>query len=72
MRAWREVMPSDVRLFPVGGVGSEDIAAWHEAGAAGFGIGSAIYRRGDQPGYVRSRAEAIASAWVAVARTSAH
>lgn len=71
MRAWREVMPPDVRLLPVGGVGPEDIAAWHEAGAAGFGIGSAVYRRGDSPESVRARAEAIASAWAAVHRSSA-
>jgi 2-dehydro-3-deoxyphosphogalactonate aldolase len=31
----------------VGGMGAETIPAWREAGAAGYGIGSALYKPGD-------------------------
>ncbi|MCD1287798.1 MULTISPECIES: 2-dehydro-3-deoxy-6-phosphogalactonate aldolase [unclassified Brevibacterium] len=63
MKAWREVLPSGTELFPVGGVGADNAADWRKAGAAGLGLGSSLYRRGDRPDDVRTRAQAIASAW---------
>ena len=63
MKAWREVLPSGTELFPVGGVGADNAAEWRKAGAAGLGLGSSLYRRGDRPDDVRTRAQAIASAW---------
>jgi 2-dehydro-3-deoxyphosphogalactonate aldolase len=46
VKAWRAVMPAGTRLFPVGGISAENVADYLEAGADGFGIGSAIYRPG--------------------------
>lgn len=63
MKAWREVLPSGTELFPVGGVSADNAAEWRKAGAAGLGLGSSLYRRGDRPDDVRTRAQAIASAW---------
>lgn len=63
MKAWREVLPSGTELFPVGGVGADNAAEWRKADAAGLGLGSSLYRRGDRPDDVRTRAQAIASAW---------
>lgn len=63
MKAWSEVLPNGTELFPVGGVGADNAADWRKAGAAGLGLGSSLYRRGDRPGDVRNRAQAIASAW---------
>ena len=63
MKAWREVLPSGTELFPVGGVGADNAAEWRKAGAAGLGLGSSLYRRGDRPDDVCIRAQAIASAW---------
>jgi 2-dehydro-3-deoxyphosphogalactonate aldolase len=63
MKAWREVLPNGAELFPVGGVGADNAAEWRKAGAAGLGLGSSLYRRGDRPDDVRTRAQAIASAW---------
>jgi len=63
MKAWREVLPSGTELIPVGGVGADNAADWRKAGAAGLGLGSSLYRRGDRPDDVRTRAQAIASAW---------
>ena len=44
LQALRAVLPQSVRVFPVGGVGVADIAAWLSAGAAGFGLGSELFR----------------------------
>lgn len=63
LKAWREVLPAGTELFPVGGVGADNAAEWRNAGAAGLGLGSSLYHRGDRPEDVHSRAEAIASAW---------
>ena len=44
LQALRAVLPTSVRVFPVGGIGVADIAAWLSAGAAGFGLGSELFR----------------------------
>ena len=44
LQALRAVLPTSVRVFPVGGIGVADIAAWLTAGAAGFGLGSELFR----------------------------
>jgi 2-dehydro-3-deoxyphosphogalactonate aldolase len=44
LEALRAVLPADVGVYPVGGVGAQDIGAWLKAGAAGFGFGSEIFR----------------------------
>ena len=44
LQALRAVLPTSVRVFPVGGIGVADIAAWLAAGAAGFGLGSELFR----------------------------
>jgi 2-dehydro-3-deoxyphosphogalactonate aldolase len=44
LQALRAVLPQSVRIFPVGGVGAADIAVWLAAGAAGFGLGSELFR----------------------------
>ena len=64
LKAWREVLPAGTELFPVGGVGADNAAEWRNAGAAGLGLGSSLYRRGDRPDDVQDRAQTIASAWV--------
>jgi 2-dehydro-3-deoxyphosphogalactonate aldolase len=43
-KAWRAVFPPDTLLLAVGGVGVDNIAAYREAGASGYGIGSALYK----------------------------
>lgn len=44
LRALKSVLPKQVRVYPVGGVGAADIAAWVAAGADGFGFGSEIFK----------------------------
>ena len=50
LRALRAVLPAGTAVLPVGGIDASNMAAWRAAGAAGFGIGSSIYRAGDSPG----------------------
>jgi 2-dehydro-3-deoxyphosphogalactonate aldolase len=44
LQALKSVLPAAVRVLPVGGIGAADIPAWLDAGAAGFGFGSELFR----------------------------
>ena len=46
LKAMRAVLPKDTRVLPVGGIVPEVLAEWRKAGAAGFGLGSALYAPG--------------------------
>lgn len=59
LSALNAVLPREAAVLAVGGVGEDDMQAWHVAGAAGFGIGSSLYRPGDDPAAVRSRAASL-------------
>ncbi len=62
LRALRAVLPPQVPVLPVGGMDAGTIPAWHAAGAAGFGIGSALYRPGDDAATVAAKAAALVAA----------
>jgi 2-dehydro-3-deoxyphosphogalactonate aldolase len=59
LRALRAVLPADTAVLPVGGIDAGNIPAWRAAGAAGFGIGSAIYKPGDTAAIVAAKASAL-------------
>jgi len=63
LTAMRAVLPREVPLIPVGGIAVEFLAPWRAAGAAGFGIGGAIFKPGLSSDDVRRRAAAFAAAW---------
>lgn len=63
LKAWRAVLPPEVAVLPVGGVGTDNMRPWLVAGAAGFGIGSALYKPGMTATEVAARAHAFAAAW---------
>jgi 2-dehydro-3-deoxyphosphogalactonate aldolase len=44
LRALKSVLPKHVRMYPVGGIGSQDIAEWLVSGADGFGFGSELFK----------------------------
>jgi 2-dehydro-3-deoxyphosphogalactonate aldolase len=44
LRALKSVLPKHVKIYPVGGVGSKDIAAWLASGADGFGFGGELFK----------------------------
>ncbi len=63
LKAINAVLPAGTQTFAVGGVGPENFDAWLAAGAAGFGIGSGIYKPGFSAQDVRQRARAIVTAY---------
>jgi 2-dehydro-3-deoxyphosphogalactonate aldolase len=42
--ALRAVLPDHVKIYAVGGVGTEQIGSWLRAGVAGFGLGSELFK----------------------------
>jgi len=66
LTAWKAVLPPDVPLLPVGGIAPETMAGYVAAGAAGFGIGSALYKPGLDAAEVGRRAATFAAAWRAI------
>ena len=46
LKAWLAVLPPGTQLVPVGGVTLDNMAQYFAAGAAGVGIGSALYKPG--------------------------
>lgn len=62
LRALLAVLPKGTAILPVGGMAAETIPAWKAAGAAGFGVGSSLYRPGDGPAEVTDRARALRAA----------
>ena len=59
LRALRAVLPADTAVLPVGGIDAGNIPGWRAAGAAGFGIGSAIYKPGDTAATVAAKARTL-------------
>jgi 2-dehydro-3-deoxyphosphogalactonate aldolase len=57
------VLPAEVGIYPVGGVGAGDIYEWLAAGAAGFGFGSEIFKPGYALGDIASRARYLVEAY---------
>jgi 2-dehydro-3-deoxyphosphogalactonate aldolase len=62
LRALRAVLPVGTAVLPVGGIDAANIPAWLAAGAAGFGIGSAIYKPGDTAATVADKARLLIAA----------
>ncbi len=63
LKAIRAVLPKETEVLAVGGAGPENFAAWRQAGANGFGIGSALYKPGDDAADVKAKADAIMAAF---------
>ncbi len=63
LKAWRAVLPKSVGLYPVGGITPANMAAYVQAGAAGFGLGSALYKPGMTAAEIAKTARAMVDAW---------
>jgi 2-dehydro-3-deoxyphosphogalactonate aldolase len=62
LKALLAVLPPQTAVLPVGGIGPQSLAPWIAAGAAGFGIGSSIYKPGDSPDAVAEKARRLVAA----------
>jgi 2-dehydro-3-deoxyphosphogalactonate aldolase len=61
VKAMRAVLPHEAMLIPVGGISAENMAAYWQAGANGFGIGGSLYKTGKAiPDIARDATELIA------------
>ena len=63
VKALLAVLPKGTSLIPVGGIGANNLGVWRAAGATGFGLGSSLYKPGDDAATVRAKAAAIVSAF---------
>lgn len=66
LKAMRAVLPRGTRLLPVGGITPQGMAPFRAAGAAGFGLGSALYAPGMAVAEIAERAAAFRAAWAAL------
>lgn len=62
LKAVREVLPADVGVWAVGGVGAGNAAEWLAAGAQGVAVGSSVFRPGDSASEVAAKAAAVVGA----------
>jgi 2-dehydro-3-deoxyphosphogalactonate aldolase len=63
LRAQRAVIPLSMPILPVGGINVESFKPWVEAGASGFGLGSALYRVRDSTGEIAKAAIRMIAGW---------
>ena len=67
VKAWRAVMPANALLMPVGGIKPDTMRAYLEAGASGFGLGSALFTPALAASDVAANARAFARSWREIA-----
>ena len=63
LKAQRAVLPKQVPVLAVGGVTPDTMDPWRQAGADGFGLGSALYKAGASAAEVRVAADRFVAAW---------
>ncbi|HAB73105.1 MAG TPA: 2-dehydro-3-deoxy-6-phosphogalactonate aldolase [Pantoea sp.] len=63
IKALKAVLPDDVPVLAVGGVTPENLAQWLEAGCAGAGLGSDLYRAGQPVERTAQQAAALVQAY---------
>jgi 2-dehydro-3-deoxyphosphogalactonate aldolase len=67
VKAWRAVLPKGTIVLPVGGIKPDTMKPYCEAGADGFGLGSALFTPAMGVDDVARNARAFATAWRALA-----
>ncbi len=63
VKAWRAVLPPKTLLLPVGGIKPDTMEPYVEAGADGFGLGSALFAPGLAVPDIAANARRFAAAW---------
>jgi len=63
LAALRSTLPAGTDYWPVGGITPDALAGWIEAGATGFGLGSALYRPGIAAADLKVAAQDFIAAW---------
>ena len=58
LKAQLAVIPKQVPIFVVGGIGPDNMRPWLDAGASGFGLGSGLYKPGQSAAETAEKARA--------------
>jgi 2-dehydro-3-deoxyphosphogalactonate aldolase len=66
VKAWRAVFPKEALFLPVGGIKPDTMKGFIEAGANGFGLGSALFTPTLSAAEVSQNATRFAAAWRAL------
>ncbi len=67
LKAIRVVLPKGTRLLPVGGITPDNMQPYVDAGATGFGLGSALYKPGMTADEVAGVGRRFVASWKALA-----
>jgi 2-dehydro-3-deoxyphosphogalactonate aldolase len=62
VKAMKAVLPAEIPLIAVGGVGAANVVSFRAAGCQGFGLGSSLYKPGMRPDAVKAAALACLDA----------
>jgi 2-dehydro-3-deoxyphosphogalactonate aldolase len=62
VKAMRAVLPKDVPVIVTGGVSAQSVPAWLEGGADGVGLGSGLYKPGQDPQVTAEKARGFVAA----------
>jgi 2-dehydro-3-deoxyphosphogalactonate aldolase len=63
VKAWRAVLPKDALVLPVGGIKPDNMKPYVDAGANGFGLGSALFTPAMSVEEIGRNARDFAVAW---------
>jgi 2-dehydro-3-deoxyphosphogalactonate aldolase len=63
VKAWRAVLPKDAIVVPVGGIKPDSMRPYIDAGANGFGLGSALFTPAMSVEEIGRNARSFAAAW---------
>ena len=63
LKAWKSVLPEGTKLFPVGGILPNLMPSYLDAGATGFGLGSALFLPGQTVKEVQANGEKFIKFW---------
>jgi 2-dehydro-3-deoxyphosphogalactonate aldolase len=65
LKAMLAVLPKHVPVYAVGGVGAGNMTEWRQAGAAGFGLGSDLFKQDFSDSEIAARARKCVAAFKA-------
>lgn len=63
VKAWRAVLPKETIVLPVGGIKPDTMKAYVDAGANGFGLGSALFTPSMSVEEISRNARSFAASW---------
>lgn len=66
VKSWRAILPAEIPMIPVGSITPDKLAPYLNAGANGFGLGSALFQPTLSAVEVSRRAEQFVSTWLAL------